>query len=118
MNHSAKYLATFVTIVGMGFFAIDASAASLQSPRHGQETVDVSSGTNAEQSAPRRMMHLRGMMSYGGNMEMMQKCSEKMRRGESVSQPGKVGMGHRSNMHAQMHLCMTNMHSSTGGRTN
>jgi len=118
MNHSVRYFATLVTVVGMGFFAVDASAASLRSPRHGQATVDVSGGTNAEQSAPRRMMPPRGTMPNSGNMEMMQNCSDKMRRGEGIPQPGKVGMGHRSNMSTQKHLCMANVHSSTGSRTN
>lgn len=123
MKLSANYCAVLFTVVGMSFSAIDASAASLRSPRHGQETVDVSGGPVTEPPAPMGMMHHgegMPMMEHGGSsMEMMQACREKMGSMDGMPMPGKMGMGHRSNMHermrSQMHECMPNMNSGEHG---
>ena len=123
MKFSAKYYAVLFTAVGMSWSAIDASAASLRSPRHGQETVDVNGGPATEPPAPMGMMHHgegMPMMEHGGSrMEMMQTCREKMGAMDGMPMPGRMGMGHRSNMHeqmrSQMRKCMPGMNSGEPG---
>lgn len=105
MKPSTKLALVFLATVGMGATTIDVSAASLRSPRHGQETVDVSGGPNPAPSSSMEMMHHGDgmpMMGQGGNMEMMQNCHAQMGAHDEMAMSGKTGMGHRSNMHAQM----------------
>jgi len=56
------------------------------------------------------------MMAQGGNMEMMQACHERMSMHESMSAPGKMGIGHWSHssqmMRDHMRKCMAHMQSS------
>ncbi len=119
MKRLTKYTVITTALVSVTFLSLDASAASLRSPRHGQETVDVSGGAKAAERASMHMMHRSGgtpMMAQGGNMEMMQACHERMSMHESMSAPGKMGMGHRSRSHQMMrdHMrkCMAHMQSS------
>lgn len=105
MKLSAKLAAVLLATVGTGVVAIDVSAASLRSPRHGQETVDVSRGPDPVASSSMEMMHHGDgmpMMGQGGNMEMMQSCHAQMGAHDQTAMSGQTGMGHRSNMHAQM----------------
>ena len=118
MKLSAKYYIVFMAVAGVGISAVDVSAGSLRSPRHGQEAVDVSGGPANEPAAPMGMMHHGDgaqTMGQGGDMEMMQNCRERMASMESMPMPGKMEMGHRSNMHAQMRSqmrdCMGRMNS-------
>ncbi len=122
MKLSAKFYIAFLTVAGSGISAVHVSAGSLRSPRHGQETVDVSGGPTNEPAAPMGMMHHGDggqMMGQGRDMEMMQNCRERMASMESMPMPGKMEMGHRSNMHAQMRNqmrdCMARMNSGERG---
>lgn len=118
-----KYAAA-VAIISLGFFVAEASAASTRSPRHGQQTVDVSGGPAAKPvPQPRNRHQMPGMpMMNGDGMMNRGQCSKMMRERDGAGSLGQMAMGHRSDMHTQMHgkmrQCMENMHSGGMGMGN
>ena len=94
---------------------------SRTSPRHGQQTVDVSGGPAAKPvPQPRNRHQMPGMpMMNSDGMANTGQCSKMMRERHGAGSPGHMAMGHRSDMHTQMHgkmrQCMENMHSSGMG---
>jgi hypothetical protein len=111
-------------VLSVGLLVSSASMASTTSPRHGQQTVDVSGGPAAKaapQSGNQHQMPDMSMMNSDG-MANTGQCSKMMRERDGAGAPGHMAMGHRSDMHAQMHAnmseCMANMHSGGMGMGN
>lgn len=104
--------------LSVGLLVSNASMASTTtSPRHGQQTVDVSGGANANPAPQAMRRHqMSGMsMMNSGKMANMDKCAEMMRARANADAPGNMVMAHRSDRHSQMHAnmrqCMEKMHS-------
>ncbi len=124
MKQITRTLVTGVAVLSLGLAMLSPSTASTRSPRHGQQTVDVTGGP-ATQPAPaaENRHHMQGdpMMNMDG-MENMTHCSKMMRERESAGSPAHSAMGHRSDMHTQMHAkmrqCMEKMHSGGMGMGN
>lgn len=124
MKKITENLIFAAAVLSMGLFMSNASMASTTSPRHGQQTVDVSGGAAAKpapQTGNRHQMPGMPMMN-GDGMANMGQCSKMMRERHGAGAPGHMAMGHRSDMHTQMHgnmrQCMEKMHSSGMGMGN
>ncbi len=124
MKQITGKLAFVLAILSLGLMLYTPSMASTRSPRHGQQTVDVSGGP-ADPAEPhassKHHMQNAPMMEMDG-MENMTHCSKMMRERESAGSPAHSAMGHRSDMHTQMHgkmrQCMEKMHSGGMGMGN
>lgn len=104
--------------LSVGLLVSNASMASTTtSPRHGQQTVDVSGGANANPAPQAMRRHqMSGMsMMNSDKMANMDQCAEMMRARANADAPGNMVMAHRSDRHSQMHAnmrqCMEKMHS-------
>lgn len=124
MKKISRALVTGVAVLSLGLAMLSPSTASTRSPRHGQQTVDVSGGPAAKPvPQPRNRHQMPGMpMMNSDGMANTGQCSKMMRQRHGAGSPGHMAMGHRSDMHAQMQdrmsQCMMNMRSGGMGMGN